>query len=325
MKSFFFLTLFCAFCLGITVQLQLNKKTSAEVRIPRFLKTYSDDIKTGFQKPENANLLFAFLMGTDKGISPYTKKNFRANGLGFLLSPSGVHLGGFFFILNLFLKKIKKKSIKRILNVLILTSVFFLSQQEAVKRLSLLRFGVLMNRLFKKPVAFEWIFLGTFFTAFIIGHYYSSPLGFLFSFYYIGTFIYLGDQSRLVLIAGLFSNQLVIALFMGTKVSLFSVITGLIGVSLFSILFPLLIIYFLTYWLFPFNWVEPFINLYSLMLKFSAKFLTGSFTSSSIFLFLFLWTLLLCKDRRLKVVFAGIFLCMHTNTAMTPVLFVGNH
>lgn len=325
MKSFLILTIFCAFCLGITVQLQLNKKSSAEARIPPYLKSYCEDIKAGFKKPENANLLFAFLMGVDKGISPYTKKNFRSNSLGFLLSPSGVHLGGFFLLINFFLKRIKKKSLKKIINVLILGSLFFLCQQDAVKRLSLLRIGVFANRFFKNPFPFEWVFLGIFLIAFISGHYYSSPLGFLFSFYYIGTFIFLGDQSRLVLIAGLFSNQLVIALFMGTKVSFFSVLTGLIGVSLFSILFPLFIIYFLTYWLFPFNWVELFINFYSLMLKYSAKLLTGTFTSSSVFLFLFLWTLLLCKDRRVKTALAGIFLCLHTNSAMTPVLFVGNY
>lgn len=318
MKTFFYLSIVCALLLEITLESGLNKKSKAEIKIPWALKGYHMDIQSDFEKTENANLLASFLFGAQKGISPHTKKAFQVNGLGFLLSPSGVHLAGLFFLVGLALKRIKKKWIRRVINIGLLLGAFFLPHYDAIKRLSLLRLMVQANRTCKLKIPFEWIVLLTFIMAFVLGHYFSSPLGFVFSFLYIGTFTLLGDQSKLILLGALLSNQLLLGLFLGTKVSIFSVLASLMGVALFSLLFPLLIVFFATYWAIPINWGEPLINVFVKLIKLSSRLMTGTLTSSSVFLLIAIWALLLCKNIKRRRLLTGLFLLMHTDVAVSP-------
>ena len=323
MKFFAFISLFSALLLGITVQKGEHFSPVPPKRAPKFLLAYKQKIKNSFDRPENANILFSFITGDKNGISPYTKKSFKKVNLSFLLSPSGIHLSGVLFFIMFFIKRIKKKWIKKLAHIGVLSSAI-LSPSDSIKRLSLLRIIFQIKFLSRIKISSEHIFLLTFFIAFLLGDFKTSPLGFIYSFIFLGTFFSLRQFSKATLIMGLFSTQLILALFMGDKVSLLSIPAGLFESFLFTFLFPVLLIFLATFWIAPFNWGEPLIRGFVVLVHYTAKYLNGSFTSSSIFLIAAIWTLMLMKPSRRKCAAVLVLLFLHTNTAMTPVQFPPN-
>ena len=321
MKFFLIVSFLTAVMLGTTVQLGFHTKVMASKTTPTFLVAYKAQIKEQFIKPENANILFSFITGNKTGISPYTKKAFKKVNLSFLLTPSGIHFSALFIFITFFIKKIKNRIIRSVLKFATLSSVFFFPNLESLKRLGILRILFQFKFLTKLKVSLEMIFFLTFFISFIFGQYKTSPLGFIYSFSFLGTFFSLRDHSKLMLIYGLFSTQLILALFLGEKVSLLSIPFGLFGSFIFSLLFPLLVLFLLTFWFIPINWAEPLIKLYVTAIKLTAKYLNGSFTSSSVFLIFAIWLLMFQKNSTYKYIALALFLFLHTNTAMNPVIY----
>ena len=323
MKFFIYLSLFSAFLLGMTIQLGLNDKKPAPHHTPEFLQSYKRKIKNSFERPENANILFSFITGDKSGISPYTKKAFKKVNLSFLLSPSGIHFSCVLFFLTWLLKKITNSKLKIFSKIGILSSSLFFPS-DSIKRLSILRLLFQFKFFSKLKISIEQIFIITFILAFLAGDYFKSPIGYIYSLLFLGTFFSLKDYSKITLIIGLFSTQLILGLFLGEKVSLLSIPLGMMGAFLFTILFPVLLIFLATFWLIPFNWGEPIIRSYILLIQYTAKILNGSFTSSSIFLIAGVWVLMLEKHSRRKCVLLFVLFFLHTNTAMTPVQFPPN-
>ncbi len=321
MKFFLFISLLGATLLGFTIQMGLHEIRLPDLRVPGFLSNYQLKIKNSFKGPENANVLFSFLTGNKNGISPYTRKAFKKTNLSFLLSPSGIHLSAVLLLLGFFLKKIKQKWIRHISQSLFLISFLFLPQFFSLKRLVILRLVLKVNFFAKLKFPFEKVYLLTFIISFIIGHFHASPLSFIYSFMFLGTFFSLRDYPKMILILGLFSSQLIIALFMGEHVSLIAIAVGLIGSALFGLLFPFVLLFFASFWIFQINWIEPLISFFLSFVKTSSVLLQGSFTSSSIFLILATGTLLHASYSRKKMVTFALFVFLHTNTAMTPSIF----
>lgn len=321
MKSFLILSLFCAFALGLTVEFKFNKKPIKDRRAPFILHSYQENIKNHFKRPENANLLMSFLFGAKQGISPHTKKAFEKTNLSFLLSPSGIHLTCFFivfgFLINRFVSKKKNKLIKMALLILFL----LLPTPQNIKRLSIIRLGAHAKPFLKKRISLHKFLILSFGISFLLGHYFQNPLSYLLSLLFIGTFFLLSEESRVTILLALFSNQILINLFLGNKISLFSVFTSVIGVSLFTLIQPVFIMYFLTFWIYPSNWVEPLISLFVKILKLTSIAINGTFTSSSIFLLLAIWCLLFIEKHPKKISFFALFLLLHCNTSMAPCFF----
>lgn len=321
MRFFLFISLLGATLLAITVQLGFHQTRLPDLRIPTILTKYQTEIKKSFKHPENANVLFSFLTGHKNGISPYTRKAFKKTNLSFLLSPSGIHLTALLLILGIFLKRIKIKWVRHLSQCLILIPFLFLPQFYSLKRLILLRLILKAKFIAKFSLNFENIYLITFFVSFLFGHYHDSPLSFLYSFIFLGTFFSLRDHPKIILIMGLFSSQLIIALFMGEKVSLLAIGVGLIGSLIFSFLFITIIIFFTTFWMFKINWIEPLMTLFLKFIKTSSVLLGGSFTSSSIFIILAVGIIMHISYSKKKMIILGLFIFLHTNTAMTPSIF----
>lgn len=324
MRFFLIVSFLTAFMLGTTVQLGLHSTPVATKPIPPFLARYKNQIKEHFNKPENANILFSFITGNKTGISPHTKKAFKKVNLSFLLSPSGIHFSALFVFVTFFIKKFKNKWMRSFLKFITVSSVFFLPNFESLKRLGILRILFQFKFFSKMKISLEVIFFITFFISFLCGQYKSSPVGFIFSFAFLGTFFSLRDHSKVMLICGLFSTQLILALFLGDKVSLLSIPVGLLGSFLFTLLFPLLVLFLLTFWMIPINWGEPLLKFYITGIKFMAKALNGSFTSTSIFLIFAIWLLMFHKNSPPKYVALSLLLFLHTNTAMNPVIYSPN-
>ncbi len=320
MKFFAILSLFSAFLLGFTVQSGSHKTIPEAKKVPVFLKNYKQEIKASFKRPENANMLFSFITGDKSGISPYTKKAFKKVNLSFLLSPSGIHFSCILLFITWMLNQIQFPKIKRLAKIGILFSFIFVSPFDSIKRLSILRILFQLKFLSKIKFNLEQIFIFTFIIAFLFGDYQKSPLGFIYSFIFLGTFFSLRNHSRLVLILGLFSTQLILGLFMGEKVSLISIPLGLMGSFLFTLIFPFLLIFLGSFWLVSINWAEPILRSFIVLIQTTAKLLNGTFTSSSLFLIASIWVLMMMKNSSGKCAALIVFLFLHTNTAMTPVI-----
>lgn len=324
MKFFLFISFLTAVLLGATMQLGLQKTPVVARSVPAFLTKYKAQVKERFSKPENANILFSFITGNKSGISPYTKKAFKRVNLSFLLSPSGIHFSALFVFVTFFLKKIKIKWVRFLTKSFIVSSVFFLPNFESLKRLGILRLIFQFKFLAKMKISLETIFFLTFILSFIFGQFKASPLGFIFSFAFLGTFFSLRNNSKIILILGLFSTQLILGLFLGDKVSLLSIPCGLFGSFIFTFLFPVFVLFLFTFWFIPINWVEPVIRLYVGSIQLTSKLLNGSFTSSSIFLIFAIWILMFHRPGPRKYIGFCLLLFLHTNTAMNPVIYSAN-
>lgn len=320
MKFFLFIACFTVFLHALVSLLELKDVMPKGKTTPEFLRSYQQDVKNRFKKPENANVLFSFITGNKNGISSYTKKAFKRTNLSFLLSPSGLHLSIVLMILFYPLKKLNVKFLKRASKILFLPSLFLLPEYFSLHRSSLLRLFLQFKFITKLPLSLEHVFFLTFLTAFCLGHFHRSPMGFIYSFAYLGVFFSLRDQSKIMLIAGLFSIQLILGLFSGEKVSLLSIAFGLFGSFAFTLLFPLLLLFLITFSFLDWNWGEPLIRGFIVSIQFVAKNLQGSFTSSSLFLIFAVFILMWMKSSRLKYIYLLVLIFCHTNTAMTPVI-----
>ena len=305
----------------VSVQSGLSKSIPPKRALPDALSAYQSKIKKGFERPEVANVLMSFFTGNKSGISPYTKKSFKRVNLSFLLSPSGIHLSGLFVFLTFFIKKIKFKWIKHLTKTTMLSTLFFLPGFESIKRLALLRILFQFKFFSKIKISTPHIFILMFLISFLMGHYKTSPLGFIFSFAFLGTFFSLQNHSKLQLILGLFSTQLILALFLGDKVSLASIPIGLFGSFIFSFIFPLCIAFVGTYWIIDYNWIEPILRIFIISIQWCSKNLNGTFTSSSLFLILAIWIIMMMNFSLLRKILLLICIFLHTNTAMTPVIY----
>lgn len=270
-----------------------------------------------FEKPRNARVFQAFLTGEKNGISPKLKNQFDELELGFLFSPSGLHLSGFFLLFFFLLRKIaSRKTISRI--KLVLTCLCYALPFLSLKRLVIFRLLFLLNRKCSLRWRLEHLFLFTFALAFVLGHYQASPSGFIMSFLFMGTFLSLRDEPRLRLILGLFCSHLLLSAFNGNAVSLPALFLGIPLISLFTGLMALSGFYLLSYRIWSFNWIEPLVALYIWLVKKGALIVKGTHIHASIFLLMGLIVFLAKKDKR-ALIFLLVF---HAGTANSPAFFV---
>ncbi len=280
--------------------------------LPAFLKNYQIQMKNDFKKPENVSILFSFFTGHKEGISSYTKKSFQKMNLSYLFTPSGLHLSSFMFLIMFFFnfKKSIRKKITWTMNICLL----FISPFYSLQRLGLLK---ILNR-FK--LSSEKIFYASFIISFGLGHFALSPMSFIYSFFYIGTYLSFSLSSKMKLILALFSTQVILGIYFGADVSLVAISLALMGSFIFSLIFPLLIIFFSTYWFIPLNWGEPLIRIYVLGVHFFARFLNGTFISASFFMLLASWLLLIRSSIPFKRTLFTLCLLLHSGASMPPTI-----
>ncbi|MDD4975979.1 MAG: hypothetical protein PHY93_16600 [Bacteriovorax sp.] len=315
MRFFAFITLISAFLLFLSKPFD-QRINPVKKAIPTFVKSQQRAFKDSFDHPQNANIAWAIMTGEKFGISPKAMQDFKDLELNFFFSPTGIHLAAILSLLFFLIKKLKYKKTVNMIQWGILIWALFLPFL-AIKRIIFLRLLIMSQRLIKRKFYIEILFLITFGMAFLLGHFKESPLGYILSFLYIGTFISLSDKPKIILILGLFSSHLLIAFFSGNEVSLLSIILGLPIIALFSFFLPFVFLYFFTFKLIHFNWIEAAIRLFILIVHWGAKLTHGSFMSSTLFLILVIWILLLRKKKRYLV----IALLLHGNIANSPAFF----
>jgi len=270
-----------------------------------------------FENPRHGHLLWAFLTGEKEGLSPKLKKQFDLLELGFLFSPSGIHLSGFFLLLFFLQKKLLGKKVAARVKFFITLACFFLPSYS-IKRIVILRLMIFLKNRLKKKWKIEILFFATFAVSFLLGHYFSSPAGFIMSFLFMGTFISLSPFSRWQMLLGLFASHLLLAFFNGHTVSPVALILDLPLLFFFSAIMSVSGIYLLTFHWIKLNWLEKPISLFLFLIKKSAALTIGTQLNASFFLILALWITFFRKDK--KILLVCFFL--HTNLANSPSSFV---
>lgn len=320
MKFYLFICLTSTCLIIWAIEADWLSKQAPKRVMPEFIKNYQLKMKSSFVRPENANILFSFFTGNKDGISPYTKNAFKQTNLSYLFSPSGVHLAGILVFILFFVKKIPSKKGTRFFKFLFNISLFFLPQFYTLHRLAVLRLSYQLNYLAKLKQPVEILFFITFLISFTLGHFHHSPMGFIYSYIYLGTFIAFGMRPKISLILGLFSTQLILGIFFGNQTSFLSIAVGLGGGFLFSLIFPLLIIFFSTYWIFEINWGEPIIRGFVLGTHYFSKIMNGTYFSSSLFLIGAVW-LLLCRNKPTYwLTLFTILFFLHSDGCMSPTI-----
>jgi len=283
--------------------------------VPEFLKNYKSQMKSDFKKPENAAILFSFFTGNKEGISNYTKKAFRKIYLSYLFTPSGTHLQGMLYLLFFFLKKRSRVFYFGVsLGLLIFPNSF------SFHRLGMSRLFNQIKILSKLKYSREFAFYLLFFTLFLWGNFTQSTLSFIYSFFFMGTFVAFSLRSKRELVVALYSTHLVLGILLGNEVSFLGIIIGLLGGFIFSLLFPLLVLFFSTYWLIHFNWGEIIIRSFVLSAHFLSKCLLGTFSSASLPLLLACWVLLINRPFKMKFYLFALFLLIHSGVSSTPTI-----
>lgn len=315
MRFFAFITLSSAFLLFLSKPFDQKIQTQKK-ELPTIIKVQQKAFKESFDHPQNANIAWAILTGEKAVISPKVIQDFKDLEINFLFSPSGIHLTALLTLIFFLIKKTKLKKTSKFMRFGILIGGLFLPFL-AIKRIIILRLLIMSQNLLKRSFPIEHLFSITFVISFLMGHFQESPLGFILSFLYIGTFISLGDKSKVILLIGLFSSHLLIAFFSGNEVSFLSLILGLPLIALFTFFLPFAFLYLLTFKLISFNWIEDGIRFFIIIVHWIAKLTHGSFMSSTFFLMLAVWIILLKKKKR----YLMIAIYLHANAVHSPSFF----
>lgn len=295
--------------------LSRNKEVK-KVQLPEWIHNRHRSFKISFDRPQNANVLWAFITGQKNGISPAAKADFKVMELGYLFSPSSIHLTALLGLLFWSIKKIRHKLTRKCLNFILLSAVYFVPYLT-IKRIVIMRLLLLLKNHFPRKIPFEYVFFATFILSYLLGHFKESPLGFAYSFLFMGTFITLRDYSRITIILGLFSTHLLICFFNGSETSIVSLALNIPLIALFSFIMPLGYVYFLTFSWIDYNWIEAIIRSYIVLVHWLAKISAGASLHASLPLILAIWFILLKRQQR----YVMLLMLLHTNLANSPAIF----
>jgi hypothetical protein len=270
-----------------------------------------------FETARNGRVFWGFLTGDKDAISPKLKNQFNLMELGFLFSPSGLHLSGFLLLLFFLSKKVMPKKVFSTFKTAVTFICYFLPSLS-IKRIVILRLLIFFKARFKMNWRIESLFFVTFLLSYFLGHYSLSPAGFVMSFLFMGTFISLRDQSRLMILLGLFSAHLLLSAFNGESVSLPALIVDIPLLSFFTLIMALSGPYLLSFRLVSFNWMEYLIQSFLWLVKKSSKLVIGTHMHASLFLLLGLGIYFYKRDKRFLVA----SFVLHAGLANSPSFFV---
>ena len=303
MQNFKIINLLTIIMLIITMVFKV-KGFKQSFDMPQWLEHLEDKMVINFKRPEDAHFLFSVFTGNKRGLFPKLLADFKLLSLGFLLAPTGLHLSGILY----FYRKTKKK-------FPFYLSAWCLPGFFSLKRMALFRLLNMSPKL--KGLSPFYI---TFIISFFCGHFVKSPQGYIYSFLFIGTFLCLGEWSLFRGFMALAAAHLLINCFQGDAFSFVGLFFSLILVQIFSFLFPIFIIFIVSFYIFPSHWIEPLIQFFIFSIHTAAQFSHGTFLTSSFMLLTAIWFFLLEKKKRWIL----LFLLLHSELAETPLILSGH-
>ena len=236
-------------------------KTEKSLRLPQFQRARLG--VTQAQLPV-LELWESMLTGRVAPLDRWMRKEYKTLALSHLFTPSGFHLSALLWPLLLL---VRKKGQRAWIMAALATLVSFLPGQNALKRMTVIKF----------QQQFFGLKTGFFFALFLDvlrGGLSASPLGFTYSFLFLGI-IYSGARGMSLFI-WFFIAQVMIAFVQGTSLSPLLLLTMPLINTLFALILPILFLlafplchWQLTLGLFLLKWVQVLVSFfYALILKF---------------------------------------------------------
>ena len=215
-----------------------SKKGKIEKQISKIARKF----KKSAHNKVYAKLIVSMIFGYKRGLPKDIKKKFQILNLLHLFTPSGLHFSSLFiFLLPLFnLSRYCHPRIPRLIVILFCLLPFFLEKFYSLKRIALLK---ILTVIFGKRFSIFTLFLMTFALDFIFGSFQQSPLSFVYSFIFLGTLLSF-KKINFKLLLGLFTGQLILAMFLKQEINLLGPFMGFFMTSLFTFLFPVLLVSF---------------------------------------------------------------------------------
>lgn len=228
--------------------------------------------------------LRSYVLGDKRKLNRSLKWAHKQLSLLHLFTPSGLHLSSIFLLIWPILRMFSPR-IRRVLSLILFILPFFLPGFWAIKRICLLR----ILKLFFSKLSWFSVFIIGFILDFFWGTFDNSPLSFCFSFLFLGLIFSLEDKRRLPLV--LLCGQVLIAYFWQNQVNPFAVFLGQILTAIFSFLFPVFVMDLLI----PLKILSYPLELFKILVLFSAKLVKNLPTFYVSFDILILFFLLISK------------------------------
>jgi hypothetical protein len=227
--------------------------------------------------------LKASIYGNKKKLDKPIKKAFKDTGTLHLLTPSGLHLSSLLFLP----KMLFKKWIPFIFIALILLIPFYHLPLYSLFRVSLFA----LIKTFSKTLPNKSIFLLVFLIDLIVGQFDRSPMSWLYSYSFWGLFIFKKNGKDWLI--GYLTLYSILSITTHTPFYPMSFITNLFLTSLFTLLFPMFLVF--QY----FDFIQPLVNFFVDTTLYTHSLLvhTPKFNGSEVLI-----TLVVHRSKRLLVI-----------------------
>jgi hypothetical protein len=210
-----------------------------------------------FHDQNRAQLLARYSAGLRTKLSPEIMEAHQRMHLMHLFTPSGLHFSALYLWLLPLYWRYKKTKNKWLLIPLIILSLApqLLEGYYSLKRVGLLKCAFVFKIITSLKVSAFSIFIIVFLADYIWGTYQHSPRSFQLSFLFIGLLFSVIGQPKIFLFAVLMLGQLLVSAFTQTAFYPLGYGLGFFYTSVFSLLFPLLL---MSFWLSPYLPFTPF-------------------------------------------------------------------
>jgi hypothetical protein len=211
-------------------------------KIEKKMRKISRQFKKLADNKAHAKVIISMIFGLKRGLSKSIKSKFKRLNLLHLFTPSGLHFSSLLlFLLPLInLSRYCHLKLPKLLIIMLCLLPFALVKFYSLKRIALLK---ILTLLFGKYLSIYKLFLITFILDFIFGSFQQSPLSFSYSFIFLGILLSF-SKINFKLLLGLFTGQLILAMFLKEEINLLGPFLGFIITSLFSFSFPILLLLF---------------------------------------------------------------------------------
>lgn len=213
-------------------------------------------LRLSYDDLELADLHLSYVSGVKSSLDKATKTIHEKLHLLHLFTPSGLHLAGFYLLLSPLLKFLgRKRSFP--LKVLLCLLPLGLPGLYSIKRISLVKLGHLVRHKFSlENFSSLKIFYLTFLLDFIFGSYSHSPLSWILSFLFLGTLLSLGGSAPFCIPFALLTAQAIASTFIEQDFNLLGGLLGILLSTLFTLVFPLLLLNSLSLFMVSWNYSE---------------------------------------------------------------------
>ncbi len=305
--------------------------SSYKYKTPKWVQGKYKSISKKFSNKEYARLLTSYVTGAKVRIKKEIKNAHKETTCMHLFTPSGVHFSAFLCMLYpliLFISKLSK-NLATFITLSINCFPFFLDGMFSLKRIAIMRF---FHFFLKKKILdlnfFNFInkhalilsFYLTFVIDFFIGSYQASPFSFTYSFLFLGTIISCVERQKrspVNIFFGILGGQIIVSCMTGQAVTLVGVMLGFLLTNIFTILFPIFVIYFFFHNFLPESIIEFLMRVFVELMQWCANLsLKTSPLPNDFFMLLIVIvsTLQIDKLKKLWIIFFLLLLTMKSTT-----------